>query len=192
MISDKGGFPMLILASSSPRRAKLMKEAGLDFIVEPSHIDEDLDDKLKPLDFVLELAKLKAQQVAKNHENDIVIGADTIVVYDDQILGKPKDEDDAYRMLKLLSNDRHIVYTAVAIVRNKEIKTFVSEAEVWMKNLSDLEIKNYIKTKEPMDKAGAYAIQGDGGNLVDHFKGDFFTIVGLPLKELLENLKSFK
>lgn len=183
---------MLILASSSPRRAKLMKEAGLDFIVEPSHIDEDLDDKLKPLDFVLELAKLKAQQVAKNHENDIVIGADTIVVYDDQILGKPKDEDDAYRMLKLLSNDRHIVFTAVAIVRNKEIKTFVSEAEVWMKNLSDLEIKNYIKTKEPMDKAGAYAIQGDGGNLVDHFKGDFFTIVGLPLKELLENLKSFK
>jgi septum formation protein len=192
MISDKGGFPMLILASSSPRRAKLMKEAGLDFIVEPSHIDEDLDDKLKPLDFVLELAKLKAQQVAKNHENDIVIGADTIVVYDEKILGKPKDEDDAYRMLKLLSNDRHIVYTAVAIVRNNEIKTFVSEAEVWMKNLSDLEIKNYIKTKEPMDKAGAYAIQGDGGNLVDHFKGDFFTIVGLPLKELLENLKSFK
>lgn len=183
---------MLILASSSPRRAKLMKEAGLDFIVEPSHINEDIDSKLKPVDFVLELAKLKALQVAKNHQNDIVIGADTIVVYDDEILGKPKDEDDAYRMLKLLSNDRHVVYTAVAIVKNDQIKTFVSEAEVWMKSLSDLEIKNYIETKEPMDKAGAYAIQGDGGNLVDHFKGDFFTIVGLPLKELLENLKSFK
>jgi septum formation protein len=192
MINDKGGFPMLILASSSPRRAKLMKEAGLDFIVEPSHINEDIDSKLKPVDFVLELAKLKALQVAKNHQNDIVIGADTIVVYDDEILGKPKDEDDAYRMLKLLSNDRHVVYTAVAIVKNDQIKTFVSEAEVWMKSLSDLEIKNYIETKEPMDKAGAYAIQGDGGNLVDHFKGDFFTIVGLPLKELLENLKSFK
>jgi len=192
MISDKGGFPMLILASSSPRRAKLMKEAGLDFLVVPSMIDEELDEKLKPSDLVLELAKLKALHVAKDYKDDIVIGADTIVCYDEQILGKPKDEEDAYRMLKMLSNDRHIVYTAVAIIKGDTIKTFVSEAEVWMKSLSDLEIKNYISTNEPMDKAGAYAIQGEGGNLVDHYKGDFFTIVGLPLKELLENLKSFK
>ncbi|MDO9628945.1 MAG: Maf family protein, partial [Acholeplasmataceae bacterium] len=90
-----------------------------------------------------------------------------------------------------LSNDRHIVYTAVALVKGEKIKTFISASEVWMKNLSDLEIKNYIKTGEPMDKAGAYAIQGDGGSLVDHYKGDFFTIVGLPLKELLEQLKGF-
>jgi septum formation protein len=183
---------MLVLASSSPRRAKLMKDAGLDFIIEPSHIDEDIDEKLKPTDLVVELAKLKAVHVAGKYPNDIVIGADTIVVYEEQILGKPKDEQDAYRMLKLLSNDRHIVYTAVALVKGEKIKTFVSESEVSMKNLSDLEIWNYIKTGEPMDKAGAYGIQGEGGSLVDHYKGDFFTIVGLPLKDLLEALKTFK
>lgn len=182
---------MLILASGSPRRAKLMKDAGLDFIVEPSFLDEIVDEKLKPNELVTELAKMKAIHVAKNYPNDIVIGADTIVVYEDHILGKPKDEEDAYRMLKLLSDDRHVVYTAVALVKGDKIKTFVSESEVWMKNLSDLEIKNYIKTGEPMDKAGAYAIQGDGGSLVDHYNGDFFTIVGLPLKDLLEQLKGF-
>ncbi len=184
---------MLILASSSPRRAKLMKDAGLDFIVEPSHVDEDIhDEKMKPEEFVCELAKLKAVHVAGKYPNDIVIGADTIVVYEDQILGKPKDEEDAYRMLKLLSDDKHVVYTAVALVQGEKIKTFVSATDVWMKNLSDLEIRNYIKTGEPMDKAGAYGIQGEGGALVDHYKGDFFTIVGLPLKELLEALKAFK
>ena len=182
---------MLILASGSPRRAKLMKDAGLDFIVEPSFLDEIADEKLKPNDLVTELAKMKATHVAKKYPNDIVIGADTIVVYEDNILGKPKDEEDAYRMLKLLSDDRHVVYTAVALVKGDKIKTFVSESEVWMKSLSDLEIRNYIKTGEPMDKAGAYAIQGDGGSLVDHYNGDFFTIVGLPLKDLLEQLKGF-
>ncbi len=182
---------MLILASSSPRRAKLMKDAGLDFIIVPSHLDEIADEKLKPNELVSELAMMKAVHVAGKYPEDIVIGADTIVVFEEHVLGKPKDEEDAYRMLKLLSNDRHFVYTAVALVKGEKMKTFVSESEVWMKNLSDLEIRNYIKTGEPMDKAGAYAIQGDGGSLVDHYKGDFFTIVGLPLKELLEHLKDF-
>ncbi len=182
---------MLILASSSPRRAKLLKDAGLDFIVVPSHLDEFVDEKYKPNELVVELAKQKALTVSKDYPNDIIIGADTIVVYDDKILGKPKDEDDAYRMLKTLSDDRHVVYTAVALIKGDKIKTFVSETEVWMKNLSDLEILNYIKTGEPMDKAGAYGIQGEGGSLVDHYKGDFFTIVGLPLKDVLDNLKNF-
>lgn len=183
---------MLILASSSPRRAKLLKDAGLDFTVIPSHISEIVEEKYKPQDLVCELAKMKALSVANTYPNDIVIGADTIVVYEDQVLGKPKDNDDAYRMLKMLSNDRHVVYTAVALVKQNEVKTFVSQSEVWMKNLSDLEIWNYINTGEPMDKAGAYGIQGEGGSLVDHYKGDFFTIVGLPLKELLEQLKTLK
>jgi septum formation protein len=147
---------------------------------------------MKPEEFVTELAKLKAVHVAGKYPTDIVIGADTIVVYDNQILNKPKDEEDAYRMLKLLSDDKHIVYTAVALVKGEKIKTFVSQTDVWMRNLSDLEIKNYIKTGEPMDKAGAYGIQGEGGSLVDHYKGDFFTIVGLPLKDLLEALKTFQ
>lgn len=181
---------MLILASSSPRRAKLLKDAGLDFIVVPSHLEEFVDEKYKPHELVLELAKQKALSVAAKYPEDVIIGADTIVVFEDQVLGKPRDEEDAYRMLRLLSNDRHVVYTAVALVKGGQVKSFVSESEVWMKNLSDLEIRNYIKTGEPMDKAGAYAIQGEGGNLVDHYKGDFFTIVGLPLKELLEQLKN--
>jgi len=184
---------MLILASSSPRRAKLLSDLGLDFIVEPSHIDEDqVDSKLKPTELAIELAKQKALLVAKNHPEDIVIGADTIVVHENTILGKPKDEEDAYRMLKSLSADRHVVYTAVALVKGEKAYTFITEAEVSMKPLSDLEIHNYIKTGEPMDKAGAYGIQGDGGNLVDHYKGDFFTIVGLPLKDLMEALKNFQ
>lgn len=184
---------MLILASSSPRRAKLLSDIGLEFIVEPSHInEEEIDSKLKPTELAIELAKLKALHVAKNHPDDIVIGADTIVVHEETILGKPKDEEDAYRMLKRLSADRHIVYTAVALVKGTKFHTFISEAEVSMKPLSDLEIQNYIKTGEPMDKAGAYGIQGDGGNLVDHYKGDFFTIVGLPLKDLMDALKDFR
>jgi septum formation protein len=190
--SDKGGHTMLILASSSPRRAKLLKDAGLDVVVIPSHLDEEIDEKLKPTELVLELAKLKAVHIAADHPRDIVIGADTIVVFEDEVLGKPKDEEDAYRMLKKLSGERHVVYTAVAITRGEQMVSFVSETEVSMKQLSDLEIRNYIQTGEPMDKAGAYGIQGEGGSLVDHYKGDFFTIVGLPLKELLEKLKQFK
>lgn len=183
---------MLILASSSPRRIKLLEELGLEFIVEPSHINEnEYDPKGKPQEIVAELSRLKAQHVANAHPNDIVIGADTIVVHEDVILGKPIDEEDAYRMLKRLSGDRHTVYTAVTLIKGDKSHTFVSETEVSMKPLSDLEIQNYIQTGEPMDKAGAYGIQGEGGNLVDHYKGDFFTIVGLPLKDLTEALKTF-
>ena len=182
---------MLILASNSPRRSKLLKDTGLDFIVVPSNLEETFDEKLKPQDLAMELAKMKAIHVAAKHPEDVVIGADTIVVFEDQILGKPVDEEDAYRMLKLLSGERHTVYTGVALVRGEKVETFVSATEVSMKSLSDIEIHNYIKTKEPMDKAGAYGIQGDGGNLVDHYKGDFFTIMGLPLKDLLEALKNF-
>ena len=183
---------MLILASSSPRRAKLLMDLGLEFIIEPSNVnEEDIDPKLKPIEQVMELAKQKAMQVSKSHPEDIVIGADTIVVHEDSILGKPKDEEDASRMLRRLSGDRHTVYTAVALVKGEKIHAFVSESEVSMKPLSELEIQNYIQTGEPMDKAGAYGIQGEGGQLVDHYKGDFFTIVGLPLKDLMEALKTF-
>ncbi len=182
---------MLILASNSPRRIKLLKDTGLDFMVIPSHIKEVIDEKLKPQDMAIELATKKAIHVAAKHPKDIVIGADTIVVFENEILGKPKNEEDAYRMLKLLSGERHVVYTAIALVKGEKIKTFYSETEVSMKSLSDLEIRDYIKTGEPMDKAGAYGIQGEGGKLVDHYKGDFFTIEGLPLKDLLEALKDF-
>lgn len=183
---------MLILASESSRRAKLLKDAGLEFVVEASNIEEVFDASLNPEDIVLKLAEEKAQAVFNKHVDDTVIAADTIVVFREDILGKPTDEEDAYRMLKLLSNETHQVYTGVAIIKGNQKRVFFSRSDVTMKQLSDLEIKNYIATGEPMDKAGAYGIQGDGGQLVDHFSGDFFTIVGLPLKEVLKALQDIE
>jgi len=180
---------MLILASGSSRRAKLLKDAGLDFIIEASDVDEVFEASLKPEEIVTGLALRKAKSVFTNHQEDTVIAADTIVVFGDEILGKPQDKDDALRMLRLLSNETHSVYTGVAILKGNQEKVFFSKTDVTMKALSDLEIKNYIATEEPMDKAGAYGIQGDGGALVDHFNGDFFTIVGLPLKDVLQALQ---
>ena len=180
---------MLILASNSERRAKLLKDAGLEFIIVPSHIEEVFDQNQKPEDIVVSLALQKAQTVIARYPNDTIIAADTIVVFQDKILGKPVDEDDAVNMLKLLSNETHEVYTGVAILKETVKRVFYTTSEVTMKPLSDLEIKKYVETKEPMDKAGAYGIQGEGGHLVDHFSGDFLTIVGLPLKEVLQTLK---
>lgn len=182
---------MIILASSSPRRAKLLKDAGIDFIVKASNIEEIIKPHLEPKDIVVDLANQKALAIAKEHQEDIVIAADTIVVYQNEILGKPKDEEDAYRMLQMLSNVTHEVYTGVSIMQGEKVKSFCSKTEVTMKKLSELEIKEYIKTQEPMDKAGAYGIQGLGGQLVDSYQGDFFTIVGLPLKDLLSALNEF-
>jgi len=182
---------MIILASSSPRRAKLLKDAGIEFVVESSDIEEIIDDRLEPKDIVIDLAKQKAEVVSAKHPEDIIIAADTIVVYDNEILGKPKDEEDAVRMLKMLSSEVHQVYTGVALQQGDKKHSFCSKTEVKMKKLSDLEIREYIQTKEPMDKAGAYGIQGLGGALVESYQGDFFTIVGLPLKDLLSALNKF-
>lgn len=182
---------MIILASSSPRRSKLLKDAGVDFIVEPSDIEELIDETLEPKEIVVSLAEQKAEAVSIKHHDDIVIAADTIVVFNGEILGKPKDEDDAYRMLKMLSNETHQVFTGVALQQGDKKHSFCSKTEVKMKKLSELEINGYIQTKEPMDKAGAYGIQGLGGALVESYQGDFFTIVGLPLKDLLQALNEF-
>lgn len=183
---------MIILASSSPRRSKLLKDAGLTFKIVSSDIEEVYDETLEPKEIAMYLAELKAKHIAKDYPNDVVIGADTIVVYDQKILGKPKDEDDAMHMLSMLSNQCHEVYTGVSLIKNNQIETFVSQTRVCMKPLSKLEIEAYIKTGEPMDKAGAYGIQGDGGALVERYDGDFFTIMGLPLKEVLNRLKNFE
>ncbi len=183
---------MLILASGSPRRAKLLKDAGLQFTTIVSDIEEIFDPNQKPEEIVVNLALQKANSVFLNHSEDTVIAADTIVVFGDRILGKPQDEKEAYDMLKLLSNETHEVYTGVAILKGDQKRSFYTKSEVTMKALSDLEINNYISTGEPMDKAGAYGIQSGGGELVDHFSGDFFTIVGLPLKDVLQTLKEIE
>lgn len=182
---------MLILASNSPRRKKLLEDAGVRFKVVSKPTDETVKERLKPEDYVMHLSLKKANEVFVDYTEDVVVAADTIVVYNGEILGKPVDEDQAFKMLKMLKAERHEVYTGVTIMSKDKQKTFYSVSEVWMKEYSELQILEYIKTGEPLDKAGAYAIQGLGEQLVDHFSGDFFTIVGLPLKQLLTELKTF-
>ncbi|MFP4178056.1 MAG: Maf family protein [Acholeplasmataceae bacterium] len=182
---------MIILASRSPRRAKLLEDAGIEFRIIPSDIDETFSETLGPEEQAIEFAKQKALAVAKRYPNDVIVGADTIVYYENEMLGKPIDEEDAYRMLKLISGKSHVVYTGVAIIKGETSKVFASKAHVNMRKLSDLEIRKYIESKEPMDKAGAYAIQNEGLTLVESYDGDFFTIVGLPLKQLIHELKAF-
>jgi septum formation protein len=180
---------MIILASGSPRRAKLLNDAGIDFKIVTSDIEETFDPNLEPQEVAMYLARLKAKHIASSYNEDIVIGADTIVVYNNQILGKPVDEEDAFRMLSMLSNQCHFVYTGVSIIKGEEEDTFYDQTKVCMKALSELEIKAYVKTLEPMDKAGSYGIQGEGRHLVEKYEGDFFTIMGLPLKKVLNKLK---
>ncbi len=182
---------MIILASNSPRRKKLLEDAGVEFKVVSLNVDETVEERMRPDKMVLFLAEKKAKAVFELNPDDIIIAADTIVVYEGQVLGKPKDEEDAYRMLKMLSGNHHEVYTGVCIMSKDKQVCFHTLAEVWMNDYNDLQIYEYIKTKEPMDKAGAYAIQGLGKELVEHYSGDFFTIVGLPLKQLLTELRTF-
>lgn len=182
---------MIILASKSPRREQLLKQAGLEFIICPSDVDEIIDDHLSPKEVVLELAKQKACAVFNNYPNDLVIGADTIVVLDNDILGKPINHEDAYQMLKCLSGKTHQVLTGVTLVKSGKIESFVSESKVTMKPFDHKTIDQYVKSGEPMDKAGAYAIQGLGKDLVERYEGDYYTIMGMPIDQLIDKLKDF-
>ncbi len=181
----------MILASKSPRRIELLKLGGYDFEIIPAVSDEIVPDGLLPSDVVSYLSKQKASEIANQHKNDIVIGADTIVAIDDIILGKPHDEKDAFDMLKMLSGKTHSVFTGVTIIRADKILTFFEETKVQFYELSDKEIIDYIATNEPMDKAGAYGIQEKGSMLVKQICGDYFNVVGLPLSRLVRELKCF-
>lgn len=181
----------VILASASPRRQELLKDIVSDFLVEPSGADESVSEDMKATDIVQYLAMLKARDVAKKHPQDIVIGSDTIVVVDDTVLNKPKDEEDAYNMLKLLSGRRHKVMTGCAIVCCEKERSFCVETQVEFFELTDKEIHDYIKTKDPMDKAGAYGIQSKGKTLVKGIYGDYYNVVGLPLGRLKRELDDF-
>jgi len=187
----------LILASGSPRRRELMELAGLDFEVITSDADENISG-LSPEETVRELARRKAMAVAKGLAGvHTVIGADTIVVYDNKIIGKPKDEEEAFKMLKGLSGDTHQVFTGVCIIKTgasgcTERDSFVSKTDVTFHPLTDDEISGYIATGEPMDKAGAYGIQGKGSVLVAGIKGDFYCVMGLPISELYRRLKGLE
>jgi len=179
----------LILASASPRRAEILRNAGFDFEVLPSHVDETLLPGERPADFVFRLATEKARHAGQrlgNNLDAIVVGADTIVVIGDQILGKPKDHDDARRMLKLLSGATHEVLTGLAAIdaqTGKEI-THVESTRVNFLPLTDADIDEYLRTGEPFDKAGAYGIQGIGGKFIWRIEGCYFNVMGLPISEL--------
>lgn len=188
----------IILASGSLRRKELLDQMGLVYETIVSDVDEDGLGEMPPAELVQALANLKAKAVAKDavdREKDaIVIGADTIVVLDDQILGKPKDSLAAEKMLSLLSGKMHMVYTGVSIVDTKDWaeETFVQSSKVYMKEMSEEEIKAYVGTKEPLDKAGSYGIQGKGGVFIERIEGDYFSVMGLPIAKLYECLKNYR
>lgn len=184
----------IILGSKSPRRKKLLEQIGLEFEVIPSDFDEDtICYDNNPEEYVKLLALKKAESVAsKVNGNAIVIGADTIVVLENEILNKPIDEYDAYEILKKLSGKTHLVYTGIAIINNFKNKKVIDfkKTEVSFRNLGDDEIWEYIKTGSPMDKAGAYGIQDDyGAVFVNHIVGCYYNIVGLPLEKFYSMLK---
>jgi septum formation protein len=174
----------IILASGSPRRKELLAGLGLRFSVIPSNVSEEVTEQYSPAGLVEELAFRKAEAVAKEAKEGLVIGSDTIVVLNDEILGKPKDEEDAFAMLSKLQGQAHVVYSGLAIidVDKKMDKLGHQATQVTMRAVSDTEIRQYIATKEPMDKAGAYAIQGFGSIFVEQIVGDYFSVVGLPLR----------
>ena len=174
----------VILASQSPRRRDLLNLIGIPHTVRPADIDETPRPGERPLAVVERLARAKAQRIAADAPDALVIAADTIVVIDDHILNKPVDVDDAQRMLRTLQGRRHDVYTAVCVSHRGREAAGVEDTGVWFRPLTDGEVDAYIATGEPMDKAGAYGIQGYGATIVERVDGDFFTVVGLPLVRL--------
>ena len=181
----------VILASKSPRRKELMEMLKIPFDIIVSDIEENIDYNN---DLVKEIEKLsyqKAKAVFDNHSDALVIGSDTIVKIGNDILGKPHSLQEAKSMLEELSDNTHEVVTGVTILYKDVVETFSSVAEVTFYPLTDKEIDDYINTNEPMDKAGSYAIQGDGAKFIKSIKGDFYTIVGLPIGELYHRLKKY-
>lgn len=179
----------LILASKSPRRQELLKIITEDFVCIPSEAEEIIPDNTETDDVSSYLATLKAKDISNTYPDDIVIGCDTVVIKDDKILGKPKDSQDAFNMLKTLSGSTHKVITGCCIINNGKENIFNSVTEVEFYPLSDEDINAYINTNEPFDKAGAYGIQGRGSLFVKLIKGDYFNVVGLPVSLLSRKLK---
>jgi septum formation protein len=181
--------PRLILASQSPRRAELLTRLGLEFDILPAEIDESYLGDEMPADHAERLAREKAIAVARRHPEALVIGSDTIVLIDNLVLGKPRDEADAVRMLKRLADREHQVITAVAVVWGTRIHSAVEPVRVRFRPLDDRECEEYVATGEPMDKAGAYGIQGYGSALVESIEGDYFAVMGLPVVRTLALLR---
>ncbi|MDE6087646.1 MAG: Maf family protein [Oscillospiraceae bacterium] len=182
----------IVLASGSPRRQELLKFVTDDFELCRLSVDETLPQGMPVEVAAMFLADKKAKAGAELFPDQIVIGCDTVVILDDEIMGKPKDRDDAFSMLRKLSGETHIVMTGVALYYGTKSSVFTAETQVTFYELSDEEINAYLDTGEPFDKAGAYGIQGKGALLVRHIEGDYFNVVGLPIAALSRNLKQFE
>ncbi len=181
----------LILASRSPRRSELLTQANIPFVCEPSDIEEVMDESL-PLELrIQDLAYQKALPIFALHKDAVVLGADSIVYIDNEVMGKPKDKEDAYRMLRKLSGRKHQVTTGVAIVSSEKVVKFHQTSDVYFYELNEEEIDDYINSLEWQGKAGGYAIQGYACRFIKSISGDYSNIVGLPIAMVYQALKEF-
>lgn len=178
----------VILASQSPRRKELMGLFHIPFVIRVSQADESMDPTLSPAEAVAAVSRRKAEAIAR-HADDVVIAADTIVVLGNEILGKPRDEADASRMLHLLSGQSHQVMTGMTLLRGNAAITTTEITDIHFRELSDREIDAYIRTGEPMDKAGSYGIQGGAALFADRLVGDYYNVMGLPVCRLGQLLR---
>ena len=185
-------LPKLILASGSPRRSEILTSVGWEFTKHVADIDETERVGELPADYVVRLAREKAEAVAVNYPNSIVLGADTTVVIDDQIIGKPLDLDDAKRMLSLLSGNWHKVLTGVAVVDNGETRSGIQTTRVKFATMSEAEITFLAEKGDPLDKAGAYAVQAQAALFIEGIEGDYWNVVGLPISLVYSLLQTTK
>ncbi len=183
----------IILASASPRRKEILRKTGLNFSICTSDYKEDINLSLKPRALAKFLSRKKAETVAHKYENAIIIAADTFIVFKNRLLGKPHTAKEAEKMLNMLNGKAHSVITGFTIMdtASKKILSRSVETKVYFKKLGRKEINAYVRSKEPLDKAGAYAIQGLGSVFIERIDGDFLNVVGLPLLALTESLKKF-
>lgn len=190
-------LPKLILASGSPRRAEILTSVGWEFAKDSADIDETELQGESPEDYVQRLAREKAETVARKYENAIILGADTTVVIDNQIIGKPLNLTDARRMIKMLSGNWHEVLTGVALIQNSEFKiqnskTGIQRTRVKFAKMSDKEIEFLVNYGEPLDKAGAYAVQAQAALFIEKIEGDYWNVVGLPISLVYELFNQIK
>jgi len=183
----------IILASDSPRRRDILKLTGLNFSVRTSAYDEDLDLPLRPRELARYLSRKKAEAVANRYRKAIIIAADTFIVIKDKLIGKPRNENDAVKILGMLNGKAHSVITGFTIIDTESNRTLSRSiaTKVFFRKLGKKEIHAYVRSKEPLDKAGAYAVQGLGAVFIEKIEGDFFNVMGLPLCALTESLKKF-
>ncbi len=181
----------LILASASPRRKELLGIFHIPFVIRAADIDETMDETKPPFDEVARVSRAKAQAVPREKE-DTVIAADTIVVCQGKVLGKPRDEAEAVQMLRLLSGRDHQVMTGCTVLRGERCETFTEVTDLHFRSLSGKEIESYVASGEPMDKAGAYGIQGGAALFCERMVGDYYNVMGLPLCRLYQTLKEME